>query len=94
MSENLNSKTETNKMVERALFEASKEGDDVSLKSILSFVDVYANSLDCYGRTPLFTPMMYNNSSTVRILLAHPDTRLDIADIMVVVRYQRKPDLS
>ena len=43
---------------------ASKDGDDVSLKGILSFLDA----------------MMFNNPSTVRILLSHPDTRLDIAD--------------
>ena len=63
-----------------AIFQASKEGDDDTLKYILSRNEVNVNSLGCNSVTPLFYAISFNKPSTVRILLSHPDTRLDIAD--------------
>ena len=64
-----NSKTDANRKVVIAIIQASKEGDDDTLRYIFSRNDVNVNSLDCSSITPLFTAMSFNNPSTVRIFL-------------------------
>ena len=60
------------------LCEACREGFDWEVETILLEEDVDINSTDHSGWTRLHHAMRHNHPTTLTILLARPETKLDV----------------